>query len=385
MCIKISSLPIALILYLSFLALMLFYPYKISNPSSSVRTNVHWLPESNGIEIATVSALRSFTPPERLYNALLKGNGITLEIWLATKNNRQTGPARIISFSYNKYLRDLTLGQEGGNLILRLRTEKTDMNGMPELVVNDVFVPNLLQHIVVSYDWSEESIYVFVDNQLKTKFHAGRISDWDTSYVMVIGNEATGNRPWFGKIYKMAIYDMTLSHREILRNYQAGIVDTPGWTVPALHRLEGPVALYLFDEGEGDIVRDRSGLKPALDIQIPREIQVNNKVFLRAPYQNFVLNTHTMKDVLLNTGCFIPFGFLLHAVMKRKSRTSLQAMGAVIILGVLFTISVESIQYFIESRSSSLTDVINNTIGMMLGIKADKLRSYHMNKNIENK
>lgn len=377
MCIKISSLPIALILYLSFLALMLFYPYKISNPSSNVRTNVHSLPESNGIEIATVSALRSFTPPERLYNALLKGNGITLEIWLTTKNNRQTGPARIISFSYNKYLRDLTLGQEGGNLILRLRTEKTDFNGMPELVVNDVFVPNLLQHIVVSYDWSEESIYVFVDNQLKTKYHAGRISNWDTSYMMVIGNEATGNRPWFGKIYKMAIYDRTLSHREILQNYQAGIADTSGRTVPALHRLGGPVALYLFDEGKGDIVRDRSGLKPALDIQIPREIQVNNKVFLRAPYQNFVLNTHTMKDVLLNTGCFIPLGFLLHAVMKRKSRTSLRAMGAVIILGVLFTISVESIQYFIESRSSSLTDVINNTIGMMLGIKADKLRSYH--------
>ena len=45
--------------------------------------------------------------------------------------------------------------------------------------------------------------------------HATRLSNWDTSFPLIIGNERTGDRPWNGEIAQVWVSDRALSQREV--------------------------------------------------------------------------------------------------------------------------------------------------------------------------
>ncbi len=80
---------------------------------------------------------------------------------LATAEQTQTGPARIISLSEDGYHRNFTLGQEGTDLVFRLRTPITGENGTkPEIIVPDIFVDTKLHSLIVTYNGSELRFYI---------------------------------------------------------------------------------------------------------------------------------------------------------------------------------------------------------------------------------
>jgi glycopeptide antibiotics resistance protein len=142
--------------------------------------------------------------------------------------------------------------------------------------------------------------------------------------------------------------------------------------------MDGLVALYLFDERSGDIVRDHSGSGLALDLLVPEELKIIEGFFLDA---YFTTSFQYLKDVIVNILVFIPFGFLLHRTMRRRHRSSLKIVAFILIIGVLFTFAIESLQYFVVTRNSSLIDVICNTIGVALGIAVDRLSAFKTKRN----
>ncbi len=55
---------------------------------------------------------------------------------------RQRGPARIVSVSSDSGHRNLTLGQQGDALTIRLRTPSSGYNGeKPEMIIPGFFTP----------------------------------------------------------------------------------------------------------------------------------------------------------------------------------------------------------------------------------------------------
>jgi glycopeptide antibiotics resistance protein len=89
---------------------------------------------------------------------------------------------------------------------------------------------------------------------------------WDSHLTLQLGNEASWNRPWLGKIYLVALYRRALSAPEIMENFAAGYSSTA-----SLSRIKSDlIALYTFDDGTGKIVHDRSRFGPALDLQMSR-------------------------------------------------------------------------------------------------------------------
>jgi len=175
---------------------------------------VHWITKSNGIEFRQRGQVLSRSSTENLCGRLLIGTGFSLEMWIASENEVQSGPARIVSYSLNTGLRNFTLGQSGENLVMRLRTTKTDLNGInPHLKVANVFGSAGLQHIVVTYDFLEQRVYINGTIQAREKIPGGRFTNWDPSYYLVLGNEATGDRPWLGKIFFLAMYSRPLAEK----------------------------------------------------------------------------------------------------------------------------------------------------------------------------
>jgi len=88
------------------------------------------------------------------------------------------------------------------------------------------------------------------------------LKDWDETYPLIIGNEATLDRPWEGKVDQVVIYDRVLSGSEIRELYQSG---------PDASKIEernrfGSISQYYFDESGKDTVRNLSGNSGQLNL-----------------------------------------------------------------------------------------------------------------------
>lgn len=124
---------------------------------------------------------------------------LTIELVMTSANLKQRGPARIVSFSTDHNSRNFTIGQERGQLILRLRTSENDRNGTsPELTVADIDAEERL-HIVISYRSGQTVCRVNGETTFETDSLKGDFSNWERHHV-VFGDEWIGGRDWSGNL-----------------------------------------------------------------------------------------------------------------------------------------------------------------------------------------
>jgi glycopeptide antibiotics resistance protein len=121
--------------------------------------------------------------------------------------------------------------------------------------------------------------------------------------------------------------------------------------------------LPLFPE-ESDRASDRAAFES--DLNFPRDKTfVVTDHFLFSP-QEWRLGLHDKEDLLLNIAGFVPFGFVLAALLRRRF-----GRGSTFILasftGMLLSLLIETQQAWMPSRTSSLLDLILNTAGTVVG------------------
>jgi hypothetical protein len=100
--------------------------------------------------------LATESPVSYLIRRIAANSEFTLAAAFASASADQKGPARIISISKDPGLRNLTVGQQGSDLIVRLRTPMTGENGVnPELTAPGVFAADGWHILVAIYDGSK--------------------------------------------------------------------------------------------------------------------------------------------------------------------------------------------------------------------------------------
>lgn len=369
-----------LILYAIFLSLILLWPFNFTFIEK--KNHVTWSDTSPGIDFAGEGQVisRAFSKP--FYESLMKGKGFSLEVWISPANNQQSGPARIVSYSLNPYYRNFTLGQQGTDLIMRLRTENTDLNGTePMLVVQDVFDGEKPLHIVISYNFEEQSVFVNGDIRTTSMIPGGDFKNWDYKYPLILGNEATGGRPWLGKISYVAIYNYSLNTRRVRSSYDE-VRDWMSGNFEMAAPREGLVVRYLLDEKKGNHVTNSGTLTDSLTLYIPEKIQTEGKPFLGfSLYRSTTWTLGTYYEIILNVLLFIPLGFLLHAMIASRMDGIWRPLVFVMAVGGAITLSAETLQYFSESRHSSLVDLIANVIGVLLGVQLNRMYNSFLVRN----
>jgi VanZ family protein len=97
---------------------------------------------------------------------------------------------------------------------------------------------------------------------LLVQFPWFNFSNWDSRSTFQMGNEATLDAPWLGKLYLIALYNRALSPAEIAHHFQVGF----SAEAPTSRTQEGLIALYTFSEGAGDITHDLSTFGSPLDL-----------------------------------------------------------------------------------------------------------------------
>lgn len=185
-------------------------------------TKIFWAKDENAIEITGNSMIVSEGNIEKIISNIKGRKELSIEVWLSPSSLNQTGPARIVSMSVDPVQRNFTLGQINDDIAFRLRTTKTDQNGLPELDTQKHILKQSPIHLVATYDGNIKRLYVNGDLYSESQQITGDFSNWN-NYPLVIGNELTGDRPWLGKLYLVGIYNRQLNPEEILKNYKAGL------------------------------------------------------------------------------------------------------------------------------------------------------------------
>ncbi|MEO0415016.1 MAG: DUF1592 domain-containing protein, partial [Verrucomicrobiota bacterium] len=156
------------------------------------------------------------------------GHALSISVWIKTADLRQEGPARIVSISKNINERNFTLGQEGDEIDVRLRTTKTSKNGMPSLASKAKLKTDLI-HVVYTFGQRGDAKLFLDGRAIAQRRLGGDLSNWDDGFTLILGDEKSGGRAWKGELLGGRIYAGELSSDQIQRLYQGGVgsVDLP--------------------------------------------------------------------------------------------------------------------------------------------------------------
>ncbi|MGC9344139.1 MAG: LamG-like jellyroll fold domain-containing protein, partial [Bacteroidales bacterium] len=184
-----------------------------------------WLP-GQGLKVLDTSLIASRESPKRLVESLKATNEITIETWIKPSRIKQPGPARIVSLSSDNFNRAVTIGQSGNDMdydyVVRLNTTNTDLNGIPEGITTAKYKLLDFHHVVYTRD-KDGNEKVFVNGvETYSAVRAGNFSTWDNNYRFSLANELSGQRPWMGIYYLVAVYNKALNPNEIQQNFEAG-------------------------------------------------------------------------------------------------------------------------------------------------------------------
>ncbi len=128
-----------------------------------------------GIRLGAGTLLRTEGPAAAVARRLRETHAFTLRVRCATDDANQDGPARIVSYSRDVEHRNFTLGQQGADLVFRLRTPKTGVNGnRPELIIPGVFADRQPRDVLVTYDGANLLVTVAHSHHVsRTRLYVG--------------------------------------------------------------------------------------------------------------------------------------------------------------------------------------------------------------------
>ncbi len=277
--------------------------------------NVGWV-GGWGIEIIDGKAQGSTTTSKKLHDLITATGEYSIEAWVVPANVTQEGPARIISYSAGTQARNFTLGQTLYNYDFLHRSSTTNGNGEPALSTADAaeVLQATQQHVVVTYD-PANGRRIYVNGEFTGDLDTvpgGNLSDWDDTFALVLGNEASGDRLWKGKLRLVAIHNRALTQAQIRQNFEVGVGEKFFLLFGVSHVIDNvPQAYIMFEVSQFDnysylfnkptfISLDPNAAPPDIPLKAMR-IGINGK-------ETLVGQAYANLDMNLGGGSYTPAG-----------------------------------------------------------------------------
>ena len=316
-------------------------------PFHTPRNAPVWIGDQNGLRFRghglALSATSLPFPDEK------DDGAVSLEIWLEAANTSDSGT--IVSFYDAQVPRRFSVAQSNSDLKLELKGPGRGRGDRTRFYLGDLFATKKPMLIGVTSDSRQTSVFV---NGALTASSRFPLAARNCHGQVLLGNSPDHNC-WSGAIYGLAVYSRLLTGEEMRRHYAE-------WTAqgrPQLSSSPNDLALYLFRERTGRTVHNE--LARGADLDIPERFSVPDPPFLSPP------TLDNPGDILANIAGFIPAGFLFYACLSRRLN-SRQAAFYAILAGAVMSLLIESLQFYLPTRDSDLTDVISNTLGSVIGV-----------------
>lgn len=262
-------------------------------------------------------------------------------------------------------LGQLFVGQYGVSLVAMNGDDFDHTRRFPRVVAKDVFEDRALHLITITAGGGSTRVYVDGALSMARDTWQLKIPLAGEMRRMVVGNSVYGNHGWTGEIHGVAVYGGSFTPEEVKRRFDE-------WTAKGRFPYEekiGPLVFYGFTELQGGRVVDRSGRNPSLEIP-SRPTVLKKKVLFLAP-GDIKPDGAFFSDVALNFIGFIPLGAALCGwVGSRRRWSGRSAVVAAVCCCFMVSLSIEVLQAWIPTRSSSLLDLFLNTAGAWAGAEA---------------
>ena len=180
-----------------------FHPFQLDPPG----------PRSNGIvrradgllDFPEPGIARTSRPPSFLADAI-RTSALEVELDLRSAEADQWGPARILTISRDHWQSNLTIGQQGADLVVRLRRPGSTSWGGPIFEVPRVFAERRWRHLRLAIE--DDRIEIRVDDRLEaeTALPEGTLKTWDPDHRLALGDEVIGGRPWRGELRRARVH-----------------------------------------------------------------------------------------------------------------------------------------------------------------------------------
>jgi hypothetical protein len=197
---------------------------------------------------------------EKLHNFIQATGEYAIEAWVVPANVSQED-SNIVSYSGSDQARNFTLGQDmyDYEFFNRVVADPPRPNGEPFLSTganNEELAKSSLQHVVANYDPIDgRSVYVngvLVDVSDPVPGPTTINNVWDDGFTLVLGNETSGQRPWYGHLRMLAIHNRTLSAGQIQQNFDVGVGEKYFLLFYVGHRIGIDDSYIMFEVSQFD-------------------------------------------------------------------------------------------------------------------------------------
>lgn len=281
----------------------------VGAPMDLMIQGMEWVPEG-GLRNVSGKAQASLNASQKLFNSI--SDQFSVEAWVIPENLDQSGPARIVSYSFSTSGRNFTMGQGSDEYVSRVATVENGGNGAdPELRTGDESLTTELTHVVMTYDANSGGRKIFINGQLMADENvANDALTWDNDDIFVLGNEVTNNRLWKGVFRMVAVHTKALTASEVVQNFEAGL---------------GAVTTLVFD------VSNIVGASASIEV-LARELDDNAYMFAEPTLVTDVSGVE-VRNIRIAVNNAIPVAtqaFRSVDMMVTQSGTQLSPLGAVI-------------------------------------------------------
>jgi len=330
-------------------------------PFRSPRNEVGWIGDKSGLRFGGHGVVLSSGAFSNM--ASPSSAQASVETWL--QPNRIWGSGTFLTFYSPGKPPQFSMCQSLTDLLLKagISGDRGQVT-IAKSYVGDVFQKP--QAVFITITSGLEGTNVFVNGRLVTARPRFPMIGRQITGRLVLG-DATGQADsWAGRLLGLAVYRSQLTPKQVFDNYSS-------WKQngrPKITDGEHSVALYLFNEHGGRVIKEKAG--GGVDLAIPEKYVVMDKIFLEPFWAEFNMSLSYWATALKNVVGFIPFGFSFYAYLA----TLLPARRAAfltVILGTATSLTIEILQAYLPTRESGTTDLITNTLGTWIGVASCRL------------
>jgi hypothetical protein len=182
-----------------------------------VPSGVTWIPKA--LKFDTAAHVKTATAATKIVQRCGATNAITVEAWFEYVNLSDW--SRIIAMAESADVGNLAMTSNPWTVGFDLRTS-ADPYLRTTRDLHDAGTPTTMVHMVETRDAAGVKRVYFDGALVIDATQAGDFSGWDSTYPLSVGNTPALDRPFYGEVHLVAIYDRALTAAEVATNRTAG-------------------------------------------------------------------------------------------------------------------------------------------------------------------
>jgi|GEM_PF-3509770 len=175
----------------------------------------------NGLDLTSGWFTADAESAARVATACRATGEFSIEAIVTSSGGEQTGPARIVSSSSGASERNFTLGEDKGNLVIRIRTTATDPNGAERQITIGPIRPWQPTHVMVSFRPGELVAWMNGAETHRSAGPGGNLSVWNEAFPLILGDEVGGKRNWSGRLKDVRIANKAIDQGAAMARIEA--------------------------------------------------------------------------------------------------------------------------------------------------------------------